>query len=168
MILKYVDKLPQVSKDSYVAESAVVSGNVEIGNESSIWFNVSIRGDMDKIKIGNRSNVQDNSVLHNEMGHSLSIGDDVTIGHGAIIHNKSIGNNSLIGMGAILLNDSEIGNNCIIGAGSLVTERTIIPDGQLWFGNPAKYRRDLTEDEIINIKENAKHYVDLMQSYRGK
>lgn len=166
MIKKCKGIMPEICEGTYISESAVICGDVKIENECSVWFNVSIRGDMSSIKICKRTNIQDNAVLHNSLGHDLTIGEGVTIGHSAVIHNKRIGSNSLIGMGAILLDDSEVGENCIIGAGSLVTENTIIPDGQLWFGNPAKYRRDLTEEEIMNIKENALHYYELMQSYR--
>lgn len=168
MIIKYGEKEPKIMEDVFIAQTSTIIGDVSIGKDSSIWFGVTIRGDMDTIKIGERTNIQDNSVLHNEIGHSLEIGNDVTVGHGAVIHNEFIGDNTLIGMGAILLNDARIGNNCIIGAGSLVTEGTVIPDGQLWFGNPAKYRRNLTEEEMRNIKENAKHYLDLSKTYKGK
>lgn len=166
MIKKFKNFTPIINEKSFIAESCDIIGNAKIDEETSLWFNVTVRADMDSITIGKRTNIQDNSALHTEIGHPLTIGDNVTIGHNAVIHCKSVGNNSLIGMGSILLDNAEIGNNCLIGAGSLVTEGCKIPDGQLWFGNPAKYRRDLTLEEINNIKENAQHYIDLMNEYK--
>ena len=115
----------------YLAEGAIVKGDVTIGEDSGIWYHATVRGDTEKITIGSRTNIQDNAVLHVGAGHALTIGDDVTIGHSAIVHGCTVGNNTLIGMGAIILNGAVIGNNCIIGAGALVTQNMEIPDGSM-------------------------------------
>jgi carbonic anhydrase/acetyltransferase-like protein (isoleucine patch superfamily) len=144
----------------YVAEGAVIKGNITIGEDSGIWYNATIRGDSNPIAIGSRTNVQDNAVVHVSSGYPVSIGNDVTIGHGAIVHGCTVGSNTLIGMGAIILNGAVIGDNCIIGAGALVTQNTHIPDGSLAFGNPAKVIRSLTPEEIRETGNNAQRYVN--------
>ena len=133
----------------YLAEGAIVKGDVTIGEDSGIWYHATVRGDTEKITIGSRTNIQDNAVLHVGAGHALTIGDDVTIGHSAIVHGCTVGNNTVIGMGALILNGAVIGNNCISGAG----------DGSLAFGNPAKIKRKLTEEEIASNRDNALLYV---------
>lgn len=143
----------------YLAEGAIVKGDVTIGEDSGIWYHATVRGDTEKITIGSRTNIQDNAVLHVGAGHALTIGNDVTIGHSAIVHGCTVGNNTLIGMGAIILNGAVIGNNCIIGAGALVTQNMEIPDGSLAFGNPAKIKRKLTEEEIASNRDNVLLYV---------
>ena len=143
----------------YVADEAVVKGKVAIGEESGIWYHATIRADSDQITIGSSTNVQDNAVIHTSRNYPVSIGKGVTIGHGAIVHGCTVGNNTLIGMGAIILNGAVIGNNCIIGAGALVTQNMEIPDGSLAFGNPAKIKRKLTEEEIAANRDNALLYV---------
>lgn len=150
----------------YIADGAVVRGNVTIGSDSAVWFGAVVRAEDTSITIGQRSNVQDNCVLHVDPWTNINIGDDVTIGHGAIIHGCTIGDNSLIGMGAIIMNDAHIGRNCIIGAGALVTERTEIPDGSLVIGSPAKVKRACTEEEIEHIHLNAAHYVEMAKEYK--
>ena len=126
----------------YLAEGAIVKGDVTIGEDSGIWYHATVRGDTEKITIGSRTNIQDNAVLHVGAGHALTIGDDVTIGHSAIVHGCTVGNNT-----------------CIIGAGALVTQNMEIPDGSLAFGNPAKIKRKLTEEEIASNRDNALLYV---------
>lgn len=143
----------------YVAEGAKIIGNVKIGADSSVWYNAVIRGDSNPIVIGKNTNVQDNAVLHTSHSHALSIGDNVTIGHGAIVHGCKIGNNVLIGMGAIILDGAVVEDNCMIGAGALVTQNKSMPEGSLILGNPAKVKRELTEEEKESILENAKAYV---------
>ena len=145
----------------YIAEGAVVKGQVSLGDGASVWYNATVRGDSEPIEIGKNSNIQDNAVVHVDLSHKVVIGDNVTIGHSAIIRGCTIGDNTLIGMGAIILNGADIGRNCIIGAGALVTQGTKIPDGSLAFGNPAKIRRILTEDEIVDNQKNAMHYVEI-------
>ena len=154
-----------IDKSVFIAEGAKVIGDVEIGCECGVWFNAVIRADSGKVKIGERSNVQDNAVIHTSKEFGVVIGEDVTIGHGAIVHGCTVGNNVMIGMGAIVLDGAVIGDNSIIGAGALVTQGKIIPAGSLVFGNPAKIIRELNEDEISSIKENARVYVNKAKNY---
>lgn len=142
------------------AEGSQIIGDVTLGQDSSVWYNAVIRGDMDKIIIGERTNIQDNCTLHVDKGFPLTIGSDVTVGHGSILHGCSIGDNTLIGMGSIVLNSAKIGRNCVIGAGSLITQNKEIPDGMLAFGNPVSIIRPLTDEEIEQIKLSADHYVE--------
>ena len=139
-----------IDKSVYIAEGAKVVGNVEIGKNSSVWFNAVIRADSDNVKIGENSNVQDNAVVHTSKDFGVQIGDNVTIGHGAIVHGCTVEDNVLIGMGAIVLDGAVIEKNCIIGAGSLVTQAKVIPEGSLAFGNPAKVIRMLDPAKFKN------------------
>lgn len=156
---------PILGKNVFIAEGAIVRGNVILNDYANVWFNAVVRADADSITIGKNTNVQDNCVLHVDINTPLHIGENVTIGHGAIIHGCTIGNNSLIGMGAIILNNAVIGNNCIVGAGALVTQNTVIPDNSLVIGNPAKIKRTVTEQEIDDITHNAMHYVNEASQY---
>lgn len=156
--MKIIDK---TNKEYFIADNATVLGDITIGKDSSIWFGVVARGDMNFIKIGEKTNIQDNSVLHMDRDAPLSIGNYVTVGHGAMVHGCEIGNNCLIGIGAIILSRSVIGENCIIGAGALVTEDAVIPPNSLVLGSPGKVRRQLTDDEIANIKDTAERYASL-------
>ena len=149
----------------YIAEGAKVIGDVQIGEDSSIWYNAVIRGDSNPTVIGENTNVQDNAVLHTSHGHALTIGDNVTIGHGAIVHGCTVGNNVLIGMGAIVLDGAVIEDNCIIGAGALVTQNKVIPMGSLALGNPAKVVRELKEEEKASIMRNADEYSEEARKY---
>lgn len=158
----------QVHKTAYVAEGAIVLGDVIIEENASIWFHATIRGDRAAIIIGKNSNIQDNCVVHVDEAHPVTIGENVTIGHSAVIHGCRIGDNSLIGMGAILLNGCVIGKNCIIGAGALITQNTIIPDHSLAFGNPAKVKRTVTNEEIATNKQNALFYAAEAKTYKEK
>ena len=151
----------------YLAAGAVGTGDLTIGDDASEWYNATIRGDSNPVVIGERTNVQDNAVIHVELTHPVNIGKNVTIGHSAIVHGCEVGDNTLIGMGAIILNGAKIGKNCIIGAGALVTQNSIIPDGTLAFGNPAKVIRKLTPEEIGSNKENALHYVEASKEQLG-
>lgn len=157
--------MKSIDKSVFLADGTKVIGNVEIGKNSSIWFNAVIRADSDNVKIGENSNVQDNAVIHTSEGFGVEIGDNVTIGHGAIVHGCTIGNNVMIGMGAIVLNGAKVGNNSIIGAGTLVTQGKIIPEGSLAFGNPMKIVRQLTGEEIQSILDNANFYVKEAKNY---
>ena len=161
---------PTIPKTCFIAPQAVVIGNVTIGEDSSIWFNTVIRGDVNSIRIGKKTNIQDLCMVHvsNDDGPQPSptvIGDYVTVGHRAIIHGATVHNFCLIGMGAILLDRVMIGENCVIGAGSLVTEGANIPAGHLAFGSPAKVIRPLTETEISLIRFSAEHYATLAKKY---
>ena len=159
------DKKPKNSGENWVASNATVIGDVTLENNSSVWFNAVIRGDNENIHIGEGSNVQDGSVLHTDPGCPLKIGRDVTIGHLVMLHGCTIGNNSLIGIGAVILNNAKIGNNCIIGAKALITENKEIPDNSLVVGAPGRRIREVTEEEIKKISENAKHYQDNWKRY---
>ena len=148
----------RIAENVYIAPGAVVRGNVQIGENSSVWFNAVIRAESDAIVIGKNTNIQDNCVLHLDRGGSLVIGDNVTIGHGAIVHGCTVADNTLIGMGAIILNHASIGKNCIIGAGALITEGKVIPDNSVVVGSPGVVRRSVTEADILHIQENADEY----------
>lgn len=149
-----------IAKWVFLAEGSRIIGDVEIGKNSSVWYNAVIRGDSNKVVIGENTNIQDNAVLHQSDNAPLIIGDNVTVGHGAILHGCTIGNNVLIGMGAIILDGAVIEDNCIIGAGALVTQNKIIPAGSLAFGNPAKVVFRITEEDKDSILKNANQYSD--------
>ncbi len=171
MILKCRDNYPQIHESVYVAPSADIIGEVEIGKDSSVWFNTVIRGDLFFIKIGERTNIQDCSVLHiardkeNKKGIPVIIGNDVTIGHSVIVHACEIKDACLIGMGATILDESIIGTESIVGANSLVTKGKIFPPRSLILGSPAKLIRELTEDEVLGIYKSAKYYLDYKKYY---
>lgn len=156
-------KEPQMHPSVKIAAGAVVTGDVILGEDSSVWYNAVIRGDMEPIVIGNRTNIQDGCVLHVDHGYPLKLGNGVTVGHGAILHGCTVGDNSLIGMGAIVLNDAKIGKDCLIGAGALIPQGMEVPDGSLVIGFPAKVKRALTPEEIRHNTENANDYVHDMQ-----
>lgn len=161
-------KKPLINEKCFVAQGAQIIGDVEIGEDSSVFFGAVLRGDMAKIKIGKGTNIQDNCTVHNDMGVDCVIGNNVTVGHNAVLHSCIIGDNSLIGMGSVVLSGAKIGKNVIIGAGSLVTGKTEIPDGTLYLGSPAKFKRDLTENEIKSNKLNALEYINISKEYMKK
>lgn len=165
MIREFMGEKPKISKETFIAKSSEIIGNVKIGENSSVWFNATIRGDLGKIIIGDGVSIQDNCVMHTEKNGVSIIEDNVVIGHGAIIHGSFISSNTIIGMGAILLTKSKIGRNCIIGAGSLVTEGTEIPDNSIAFGNPCKVVKQTTPENIQRIKENVEEYLDLAKKH---
>lgn len=150
-----------MSDKTKVYDGARLVGNVKLSDEVSIWYNAVLRGDLEPISIGKRSNVQDNCTVHVSEGKPVSIGSNVSVGHNAIIHGCTIEDDVLIGMGAIILNGAHIEKNCLVGAGALVTENKRFPSGSLIIGSPAKAVRQLTEDEIKSIKSNADEYVNL-------
>ena len=159
------DKKPKNSGENWVAPNATIIGDVTLEKNTSIWFNVVLRGDVENILIGEGSNVQDGSVLHTDPGCPLKIGKDVTIGHLVMLHGCTIGDNSLIGIGAVILNNAKIGKNCIIGAKALITENKEIPDNSLVVGVPGRVIKKLTDQQISQITENAKHYQDNWKRY---
>ena len=155
------DISPRIHPDAgWIAPTALLIGDVEVGPEAGIWFGVVARGDIEIIRIGARSNVQENCVLHTDKGFPLTIGANVTIGHSAIVHGCTIGDNSLIGMGATILNGAVIGRNCLIGANALVTEGKVIPDNSLVLGAPAKVVREIDADGVAALTASADRYVD--------
>jgi carbonic anhydrase/acetyltransferase-like protein (isoleucine patch superfamily) len=166
MLRPHRGRLPVVDPTAYVDASAQVIGDVTIGANSSVWMNAVIRGDVNSIRIGQRSNVQDGTVVHvMHETHSTTIGDDVTVGHGAIVHGCTIGDRVLIGMGATVLNGATIGDDSIVGARSLVTEGVMIPARSLAMGSPARVKRTLTEAEVASILEYSANYVRYKQDY---
>lgn len=156
---------PKIAEGCFIAPSAEIIGNVEIGAGSSIWFSASIRADLNYVKIGRNVSIQDNCSMHCSAKDPVEIADNVVIGHNAIIHGTSIGSNTIIGMGAILLNGSKVGKNCIIGAGSVVTEGKEIPDNSIAIGAPAKIVKEATPEHIERIKRNVHEYSRLNDSY---
>mgnify|MGYP000877103057 FL=1 len=172
MIRPFKGMSPQIAPSAFIAETAVVIGDVTIGPESSIWYNVVARGDVNFIRIGARSNIQDLSMLHvthkkhaDDPGAPLVIGDDVTVGHSVTLHGCTIGNGAFIGMQAMVMDKAVVGEGALVGARALVTEGTVIPPHTLWVGAPAKYKRDLTPDEIAWLKRSAGNYVRYSREY---
>ncbi|MFZ1082537.1 MAG: gamma carbonic anhydrase family protein [Candidatus Kryptoniota bacterium] len=167
MIVRYSGKNPNVHETVFAAEGAHIIGDVAVGEYSSIWFNAVVRGDVNFIRIGARTNVQDNTVIHvTDKKFPTYIASNVTIGHAAIIHGCKIEDYSLIGMGAILLDDCKIGDHSLVAAGSLVREGFFVPPKTLVAGMPARIIRELNADEMRRLEESAQHYVDLAASYK--
>jgi carbonic anhydrase/acetyltransferase-like protein (isoleucine patch superfamily) len=160
------DLAPIIAPSAWVADSAEVIGDVELADEASVWYGTVIRGDNDRISLGRRSNVQENSVLHTDSGIQLTVGEDVTIGHQVMLHGCTIGDGTLIGIQSVILNGARIGRNCMVGAGALVTEGKEFPDGVLIVGSPAKVVRELTPEQIARLKASAAHYVHQQQRHR--
>ncbi|MGM0438325.1 MAG: gamma carbonic anhydrase family protein [Bacillota bacterium] len=156
---------PQIEQEVFIAEGSKIIGDVYIKSGASIWFNTIVRGDLGPIKIGKKTNIQENSTLHIDKGTPLIVGDNVTVGHNAVLHGCTVNNNCIIGMGAVILNNANVGKNSIIGAGALVPEGKEIPEGSLVLGVPAKITRKLNEKEIKSIQESADHYYELSQKY---
>ena len=165
MIYDFEKNIPEVHSEAWVAANATIIGKVKLEKNSSIWFNATLRGDIENIYVGEGSNIQDGSVLHTDPGYPLKIGKNVTVGHLVMLHGCTIGDNSLIGIGAVILNNAKIGNNCVIGAKSLITENKEIPDNSLVVGSPGRVIRKLTEDEIKAVKENAIRYQENWKKY---
>jgi len=171
-IRPYKNILPKLGKHVYIDSAATVIGKVTLGDDVSVWPNVVIRGDVNDIRIGARTNVQDGSVLHvtspyaeKPHGIPLIIGDDVTVGHGVILHACTIGNATLIGMGAIVLDGATIADHVFVGAGAMVTPDKKLESGGLYVGAPARRLRDLSDKEIEELHESASHYVKLKNDY---
>ena len=174
MIVPYKDTSPTIPDSAWVAPGATVIGDVEIGKESSVWFGCVVRGDVHRIRIGNRTNIQDLSMIHvthyknpdRSDGHPTIIGDDVTIGHRVMLHGCTIEDACLIGMSATILDGAVIGRESIVGAGALVTGGKVFPPRSLILGAPAKAVRTLSDDEVTELYASAKRYVGFMQEYR--
>jgi carbonic anhydrase/acetyltransferase-like protein (isoleucine patch superfamily) len=166
MILDYF-ATPRVSPTAFVAETAVVIGDVEIEDEASVWYGAVLRGDKGRITVGRRANVQDNAVVHAgpRPGEDTLIGEGTTVGHGAIIHSCTIGRYCLVGMGAVILNRAEIGERCIIGAGAVVKEDEKVPGGSLVVGVPGKVVKQLSPEQLKYPEANCEEYVELARSY---
>ncbi|HEY6952623.1 MAG TPA: gamma carbonic anhydrase family protein [Bacteroidota bacterium] len=166
-IIEYRGIRPKVHESVFVAEGARLIGDVEIGRGSSVWFNTVIRGDVHWIRIGERTNIQDNCVLHVTHGkYPLQIGSNVTVGHNVVLHGCTIGDYCLIGMGAIVLDQAKISDRSFVAAGALVQENFEIPEGVLVAGVPARIKRSLTAEESRFLEQSAQNYVDYVKTYR--
>ena len=166
MLYNYKNINPKIKKSAFIAPSADIIGKVKIGKDSSIWYGCVIRGDVDKVVIGKRSNVQDLSMIHVHHGQPTIIGDDVTIGHQVMLHACKIGNGCLIGMSSTILDGAEIGEHSIVGAKSLITANKKFPPKSLIMGSPAKVIRELNDDEVDNLISHANKYVKYKNSYK--
>ena len=169
MLYKFQGHTPTATQqpwDGWVAPTATVIGQVELGQQVSIWFGAVVRADNSKIKLGDFSNVQENAVLHTDAGIEMQIGNYVTIGHQAMLHGCTIGDNSLIGIQAVILNHAVIGKNCIIGANALIPEGKIIPDNSVVMGSPGKVVKTLDQDSIQKLKMSALHYAGHFQKFQ--
>lgn len=172
MIRPFKGVHPKINDFAFIADTAVVIGDVEIGTESSIWFNTVVRGDVNRIRIGDRTNIQDLSLLHvthkkhaDDPGAPLLIGNDVTVAHSVTLHGCTIENGAFIGMQALVMDRAVVGEQALVGARSLVTEDTVIPPRTLWMGSPARYKRDLTHQELERLGKSSANYVRYAMEY---
>lgn len=166
MIKKFEDKFPAVHSTVFIAASAEVIGDVEIGEDSSIWFGSVVRGDVNYIRIGERTNIQDNCVIHVSGGtHPTVLGSEITVGHRVLLHGCTVDDRCLIGMGAILMDGVHVGEECLVGAGSLLTPGTIVPPRSLVIGSPARVKRELTAEEIAFLDRSWRNYTELKLRY---
>ena len=167
MIRPFRGVRPTIASTAYVDESAQVIGDVVIGDESSVWMNAVVRGDVNTIRIGRRTNIQDGTIVHvmRKPSHPTVVGDEVTVGHGVILHGCTVADRCLIGMGAVLLNGSSVGADCIVAAGTLLTEGVVVPPRSLVMGSPGKVRRALTDGEVAFIRDSAANYVGYRLDY---
>ena len=160
------ERTPELAADAWVAANATLIGSVQLGAGASVWFGAVLRADDEIIQIGARSNIQDNAVLHVDVGAPLSLGQDVTVGHQAMLHGCTVGDGSLIGMGAVILNRAVIGKSCIVAAGALVPEGKSYPDRSLILGSPARAVRQLSDQEVARLAVSARGYHERAQRYR--
>ena len=167
MVRLYRGVRPVIARSAFVDESAQVIGDVVIGDESSVWMNAVVRGDVNTIRIGSRTNIQDGTIVHvmREPSHPTLVGDEVTVGHRVILHGCTVADRCLVGMGAILLNGSSVGSDSIVAAGTLLPEGMAVPARSLVMGSPGKVRRALTDDEVAFIRESAANYVGYRLDY---
>ena len=160
-MIEYKGMKPKIGNRVYLADGSVLMGDVEIGDDSSVFFNAVLRADLAEIRIGERTNVQDNVTMHLSTGVGVHVGNDVIVGHNAILHACTIDDNVLIGMGAIIMDGAHIKSNCIVGAGALVSQGKEFPERSLIVGTPAHVVRELTEDELRKAHENVQHYIEI-------
>ncbi len=161
MIKKFLSHTPQIAEGVFIAENATIIGRVFIGKDSSVWYNAILRGDVDEIRVGERTNIQDAAILHcSTYRQPTVIGNDVTIGHGAMIHGCTIEDEVLIGMGAIILDEAFIPRHTVVAAGALITERSVLESGFLYAGVPAQKVKALSSEQIAMLKMSALHYVE--------
>jgi carbonic anhydrase/acetyltransferase-like protein (isoleucine patch superfamily) len=159
---------PRIASSAWVADSATVIGNVELGAEASVWFGAVLRGDTEALTIGPRCNLQDGSVLHADPGFPLVLGEGVTVGHQAMLHGCSVGEGSLVGIQSVVLNGARIGRHCLVAAGAVVTEGKVFPDGSLIMGAPARVVKPLAPEQIEGLKHSAAHYAENARRYRAE
>jgi carbonic anhydrase/acetyltransferase-like protein (isoleucine patch superfamily) len=159
---------PEIDASAYVADSANLIGKVTVEANASVWFGVTIRGDNERITVGENSNVQEGTVMHTDLGFPLTLGKNVTVGHQAMLHGCTIGDGSLVGIQAVVLNGARIGKGCLVGAGALVTEGKEFPDNSLILGSPAKVVRTLTEEDLQRLAGNAANYVARGQLFKAQ
>ena len=168
MLIPFEGTMPRVHETAWLAETAVVIGDVEIGEHSSVWYNCVLRGDNMPIRVGRRANIQDGSVLHIEGGkYNCALGDDVSVGHMAVVHGCRVEDGALIAMGAIVLNNVRVGEGAVVGAGAVVPENRVIEPGTLWLGAPARYVRDLDDEERERFRNTAVSYVNNKERFRN-
>ena len=160
------EHIPEIDPSAYIAENATLIGKVKVEANASVWFGVTIRGDNELITIGRGSNVEENAVLHTDMGFPLTVGENVTIGHQVMLHGCTIGDGALIGIQAVVLNGAKIGKNSLVGAGALVTEGKEFPDNALIIGSPAKVARILSAEDLAKLAVGAQHYIERGQEYK--
>ncbi len=168
VILPFEDATPEIGAESWLAPNSSVIGRVRIGTQASVWFGAVLRGDIDEIVLGDRSNLQDNVVVHTETGSPTIIGADVSVGHGAVVHGCTIEDGCLIGMNATVLNGAVIGTQSLVAAGAVVLEGTVIPPRSLVAGVPAKVRRELDDEEVAGLLGNSARYVTRAALYRDR
>lgn len=166
MIEPFGGHKPQIDESCFIAPGAHVIGDVVLEADASVWYNAVLRGDMASIRVGARSNVQDNCTLHCDPGTPLTLGEDVTVGHNAVLHSCTVGDGSLIGMGAVVLSGAVVGKGCLVAAGALVTSGTVIPDGGVAMGVPARIRHTLRPEDRQKLLRNAAEYVRVLPEYR--
>lgn len=166
-VLRIGELAPRLDPTSFLAAGARVIGDVELGPQSSVWYNAVLRAEAATITIGARSNLQDNVAVHVDAGRPVTIGEDVSVGHNAVVHGCTIGDGSLIGMGSVVLNGAVIGSGCLVAGGAVVLEGTVVPDGMLVAGVPAKVRRELTAEEREGLIHNARAYLGHTDVHRG-
>lgn len=167
-IFQLGEHAPEIDASAFVADSANLIGKVTLKANASVWFGVTIRGDNERITIGENSNVQEGTVMHTDMGYPLTIGNNVTVGHQAMLHGCTVGDGALIGIQAVILNGARIGKGCLVGAGALVTEGKTFPDNALILGSPAKVVRMLTEEDLLRLQGSAASYVARGQLFKAQ
>lgn len=168
IIRPYKNIIPKINNSAFIAENAAIIGDVQIGAGAGIWYGVTLRGDVNDIKIGARTNIQDGTVIHTSLGvQGTYIGDDVTVGHMALLHACTIGNKAFIGMQSLIMDEVVVEDEAMVAAGSMVTPRKRIPRHQLWGGRPARYMRDMTPEEIEYLQISADRYAALAKEYKG-
>ena len=166
-VYRIEDYVPRIADSAWVADTAQVIGRVEMADDSSVWFGAVLRGDTEQIRIGVGSNIQDNSIVHADPGFPALIGDRVTVGHLVMLHGCIVGDDTLIGMQAVVLNGAKIGRNCIVGAGALIASGKEFPEGSLIIGNPARVVRQLTPQQIADLRVGSEHYMANARRFRS-